>query len=105
MVAIRAEDVNNLPLNNAIGTIVQGTDTRNIDTVLVAGVVRKWRGELVGQDISRLRTMAYESRDYLASRAGFSVDPVHPPRRQEIQDPYLRDYFAAREREVSDRPR
>jgi cytosine/adenosine deaminase-related metal-dependent hydrolase len=99
VVAIRAEDVNNLPLNNAIGTIVQGTDTRNVDTVFVGGVVRKWRGELVGQDLGRLRSLAHESRDYLAARAGFTVDPVRPPRRQEIQDPYLRDYFAARERQ------
>jgi cytosine/adenosine deaminase-related metal-dependent hydrolase len=33
IVAIRAEDTNNLPLNNAVGTVVQGTDTRNVDTV------------------------------------------------------------------------
>ncbi|MEN3356374.1 MAG: hypothetical protein V7637_356, partial [Mycobacteriales bacterium] len=32
IVAVRAEDVNNLPLNNAVATIVQGCDTRNIDT-------------------------------------------------------------------------
>ncbi len=44
IVAIRAEDINNLPLNNAIGTVVQGADTRNVDTVLVGGQVRKWRG-------------------------------------------------------------
>ncbi|HEX9546299.1 MAG TPA: amidohydrolase family protein, partial [Acidimicrobiales bacterium] len=31
IVAIRAEDVNNLPLNNAIGTVVQGADSKNVD--------------------------------------------------------------------------
>jgi cytosine/adenosine deaminase-related metal-dependent hydrolase len=99
IVAIRAEDINNLPLNSAIGTIVQGTDTKNVDTVFVAGRPRKWQGELVGVDVSRLRRLAAESRDYLAARAGFSVNPVEPPGRREIQDPYLREYFASRESE------
>ena len=99
IVAIRAEDINNLPLNNAIGTVVQGADARNVDTVLVGGQVRKWCGQLVGVDINRVRRLAYESRDYLAARAGFTVDPVVPPSRREIQDPYLREYFASRERQ------
>ncbi len=97
--AIRAEDTNNLPLNNAVGTVVQGTDTRNVDTVFVGGqgtqmVRRAGRGgHRAG---SRL---AYESQDYLAARAGFSVDPVTAPARREIQDPYLRGYFASHERQ------
>lgn len=99
VVAIRAEDVNNLPLNNAIGTVVQGADARNVDTVFIGGQIRKWCGELVGVDLRRVRALAYESRDYLAARAGFTVNPVVPPSRREIQDPYLREYFASRERE------
>jgi cytosine/adenosine deaminase-related metal-dependent hydrolase len=99
VVAIRAEDINNLPLNNAIGTVVQGADTGNVDTVFIGGRIRKWCGELVGVDVSRVRALAYESRDYLAARAGFTVNPVAPPGRREIQDPYLREYFASRERE------
>jgi 5-methylthioadenosine/S-adenosylhomocysteine deaminase len=97
IVAIRAEEINNLPLNNAIGTIVQGTDTRNVDTVFIGGKLRKWRGELIGADISRVRRLAYESRDYLAARTGFAVNPVEPAPRREIQDAYLREYFASRE--------
>jgi cytosine/adenosine deaminase-related metal-dependent hydrolase len=99
IVGIRAEDINNLPLNNAIGTIVQGTDTRNVDTVFIGGHLRKWRGELVGTDIGRVRQLAYESRDYLAAQVGFTINPVEPRSPQEIQDPYLREYFASRERE------
>jgi cytosine/adenosine deaminase-related metal-dependent hydrolase len=99
IVAIRAEDVNNLPLNNAIGTVVQGADTKNVDTVLIGGQIRKWCGELVGVDLRRVRALAYESRDYLAARAGFTVNPVVAPSRREIQDPYLREYFASRERQ------
>jgi cytosine/adenosine deaminase-related metal-dependent hydrolase len=99
IIAVRAQDVNNLPLNSAIGTIVQGTDTKNVDTVFVAGRPRKWQGELVGVDMGRLRRLAGESRDYLAAMAGFTVNPVEPPGKRQIQDPYLREYFASRERE------
>jgi cytosine/adenosine deaminase-related metal-dependent hydrolase len=97
IVAIRAEEINNLPLNNAIGTIVHGTDTRNVDTVFIGGKLRKWRGELIGADINRVRRLAYESRDYLTAKAGFTVNPVEPTPRRKIQDPYLREYFASRE--------
>lgn len=78
LIAIRAEDANNMPLNNAIGTIVHGADSGNVDTVLVAGAVRKWRGELVGFDIGSIRRLVHDSRDYLAHAAGLSVDPVDP---------------------------
>jgi cytosine/adenosine deaminase-related metal-dependent hydrolase len=74
VVAIRADDLNNFPLNNAVGTVVLGADARNVDTVLVAGAVRKWRGELVGQDIAGVRRAAYESRDHIAAQAGFPID-------------------------------
>lgn len=74
VVAIRAEDVNNFPLNNAVGTVVLGSDARNVDTVMVAGAVRKWRGALVGQDLASVRRAAYESRDYVAAQAGFPID-------------------------------
>jgi cytosine/adenosine deaminase-related metal-dependent hydrolase len=97
IVCVRAQDVNNLPLNNAIGTIVHGTDARNVDTVFVGGQVRKWHGELVGADLARLRDLATTSRDYLAGQAGFAVDPARALPLQKIQDPYLRDYFATRE--------
>jgi cytosine/adenosine deaminase-related metal-dependent hydrolase len=99
IVAVRAEEINNLPLNNAIGTIVQGTDTKNVDTIFIGGKLRKWRGELIGADIARVRRLAYESRDYLTAKAGFNVNPVEPAPRREIQDHYLRDYFASRERQ------
>ena len=66
LIAIRAEDLNNMPVNNAIGTIVLATESKNIDMVFVAGRLRKWRGKLIGQDIDALRTMVRDSRDYIA---------------------------------------
>ena len=76
LVCIRAEDINNMPVNNALGTIVLATESRNIDMVFVAGRPRKWQGRLVGQDIEALRTVVRASRDYIASRVGFDIRPT-----------------------------
>jgi cytosine/adenosine deaminase-related metal-dependent hydrolase len=76
LIAIRVEDINNMPLNNAIGTIVLATESSNIDMVFVAGGLRKWQGKLVGQDIDALRTLVHDSRDYIASRVGFDIRPT-----------------------------
>ncbi len=77
LIAIRAEDLNNMPVNNAIGTIVSSTENANIDMVFVAGHVRKWQGKVLGADLNALRTMVKESRDYIASRVGFEIRPAH----------------------------
>jgi cytosine/adenosine deaminase-related metal-dependent hydrolase len=74
VVAIRAEDVNNMPLNNAVGTVVQGTDARNVDCVFVGGRPRKWRGELVGIDVGQVRDALHDSRDRLAAASGWDID-------------------------------
>ncbi|MFE9686548.1 amidohydrolase family protein [Streptomyces sp. NPDC006285] len=65
VLVIRAEDVNNMPLNDAVGTLVLGTDARNVDTVFVAGQVRKWGGRLLDVDLAALREEVTASRDYV----------------------------------------
>jgi cytosine/adenosine deaminase-related metal-dependent hydrolase len=67
---IGAEDLNTMPLNNAIGTVVSHATNRNVDAVLIAGAVRKWRGKLVGVDVDRLRREVHASRDHLATASG-----------------------------------
>jgi cytosine/adenosine deaminase-related metal-dependent hydrolase len=76
LIAIRAEDINNMPVNNAVGTIVLATESKNIDMVFVAGALRKWQGTLVGQDIDKLRRMVKDSRDEVAARVGFEIRPT-----------------------------
>jgi len=68
LLVVRAEDVNNMPLNDAVGTLVLGADARNIETVLVAGKPRKWAGELVGVDLDALRAEVTASRDDILRR-------------------------------------
>ncbi|MFE6749787.1 amidohydrolase family protein [Kitasatospora purpeofusca] len=65
LLMITADEVNNLPLNDPIGTVVLGADARNIDTVLIAGRVRKWAGRLLDVDLPALRAEAAASRDHL----------------------------------------
>ena len=48
IVLIRANDIATGPLNNAIGTVVIGAGADNVDTVIIAGQIRKTRGKLVG---------------------------------------------------------
>lgn len=74
IVAIRADDINVLPLNNAVGTVVLGADTRNVDTVFVAGKPRKWQGRLTEHDLANIRRLVTESRDYLVEVSGHKVD-------------------------------
>jgi cytosine/adenosine deaminase-related metal-dependent hydrolase len=69
LLVVNAEDINTMPLNDAIGTLVLGADARNIDTVLVAGKVRKWNGALIGVDVDALRGEVTASRDAIRSRA------------------------------------
>jgi cytosine/adenosine deaminase-related metal-dependent hydrolase len=76
IVVIRGEDINNTPINDPVATVVQGTDSSNIDTVLVGGMVRKWRGQLVGPDISRLRASVRQSRDRLAREVSGTPSPA-----------------------------
>jgi cytosine/adenosine deaminase-related metal-dependent hydrolase len=69
LLVVRAEDVNNMPLHDAVGTLVLGADARNVEHVLVAGHPRKWRGHLVGVDLDTLREHVHASRDAVLARA------------------------------------
>jgi cytosine/adenosine deaminase-related metal-dependent hydrolase len=74
IIAIDASAINNMPLNNAVGTVVLGSDPRNITMVMVAGMMRKWGNQLVGVDIEHVGDLVRRSRDAVAQRAGVSVD-------------------------------
>jgi hypothetical protein len=46
----------------------------NVDTVIVAGRIRKWRGQLLGHDIGKLRAELTQSRDRIFAAAGIPHD-------------------------------
>ena len=68
LIVIRADDINLYPSNNAIGTVVQAAERSNVDTVIIGGRVRKFRGKVVGLDMKRLKAMVEESRGHLFNR-------------------------------------
>ncbi len=45
-------------------------DRTNVETVIVAGKVRKWKGKLLDVDIPSLRQQLENSRDYIFAAAG-----------------------------------
>jgi 5-methylthioadenosine/S-adenosylhomocysteine deaminase len=74
IVMIRTDDINLYPSNNAIGTVVAAADSRNVDTVIIGGVVRKAKGKMVGVNMARFRQQVDESRAYLFEKSGYKVD-------------------------------
>ncbi|WP_406358091.1 amidohydrolase family protein [Streptomyces sp. NBC_00658] len=65
LLVVQAEDLNNMPLNDPIGTLVLGSDARNISAVLVNGRPRKWNGQVLDVDLPALRAEVNASRTYV----------------------------------------
>ncbi|QSY49229.1 amidohydrolase family protein [Streptomyces griseocarneus] len=65
LLVIQAEDLNNMPLNDAVGTVVLGSDARNISAVLINGEPRKWNGQVLDVDLAALRDEVHASREYV----------------------------------------
>jgi 5-methylthioadenosine/S-adenosylhomocysteine deaminase len=74
IVAIRTNGIAVFPVTNAIGTIVQAVERADVDTVMVAGEIRKRAGKLVGVNIAKLTADVLASRDYLLAASGYSPD-------------------------------
>jgi 5-methylthioadenosine/S-adenosylhomocysteine deaminase len=74
ILVIRTDEINLYPSNNAIGTVVQAAERSNVDTVIIGGRIRKYRGKVADLDMGRLRTMVEESRDHLFKAAGYRPD-------------------------------
>ena len=70
VVLLDAGALNVMPLNNVPGAVVSLMDRSNVETVLVAGRVRKWRGVLQEADLGRLRRRIGASRDHVFHAAG-----------------------------------
>jgi 5-methylthioadenosine/S-adenosylhomocysteine deaminase len=66
--------INVAPLNQVPGAVVSLMDRTNVETVIVAGKVRKWKGKLLDVDLNRLRNQLENSRDYIFSKANIPAD-------------------------------
>lgn len=70
IVLLDATALNVAPLNSAPGAVVTLMDRTNVETVIVAGKVRKWKGRLLDADLDRLRQDLAASRDHLFGAVG-----------------------------------
>lgn len=66
--------INMAPINDIYASVVGFANRSNVDTVLVGGQARKWRGKLVDVDVASVQTAARASRDYLLEAAGTHWD-------------------------------
>ena len=74
IILLDATAINVAPLNHVPGAVVTLMERSNVDTVIVAGKVRKWQGRLLDVDLPKLRAELEASRDYLFKAAGVQVD-------------------------------
>lgn len=74
VILLDADALNVAPLNHAPGAVVTLMDRSNVSTVVIAGQIRKWRGEMVGFDLAKHRRELEASRDYLFAAAGVERD-------------------------------
>lgn len=74
IIILDATKLNVAPLNHVPGAVVSLMDRTNVETVIVAGKVRKWKGQLLDVDLNRLRRQLEASRDYIFSAAGVPQD-------------------------------
>ena len=71
--------LNVAPLNHVPGAVVSLMDRTNVETVIVAGKVRKWKGKLVNVNVDKLRKELEASRDFVFKAAGIEQDLFRNP--------------------------
>jgi len=63
-----------LVVSPAPGAVVNVMNPSNVDTVFIAGKVKKWRGNLVDVDAARVLRVVQEARDAVVRRSGFQMN-------------------------------
>ncbi|MEA2845659.1 MAG: 5-methylthioadenosine/S-adenosylhomocysteine deaminase [Rhodospirillaceae bacterium] len=74
IVMLKADRLDVWPLNNAPGIVANLMNPGHVETVFIAGKVKKWRGTLVGVDLPRVLRLAQAARDGVLRRANFQVN-------------------------------
>ena len=72
IIILDATALNVAPLNQVPGAVVSLMDRTNVETVIVAGKIRKWKGKLLGLDLPALRNRLEASRDYVFAAANIT---------------------------------
>ena len=78
IIILDATAINVAPLNQVPGAVVSLMDRTNVETVIVAGKIRKWKGRLLDVNLDKLRNDLENSRDYVFKAAGIAQDLFRP---------------------------
>jgi cytosine/adenosine deaminase-related metal-dependent hydrolase len=78
IILLNAQAINVAPLNVVPGAVVSLMERSNVETVIVAGKVLKWKGHLLNVNLNRLRRQLEASRDFLFDAAGIAQDLFRP---------------------------
>jgi cytosine/adenosine deaminase-related metal-dependent hydrolase len=71
IIMVRTRGAAVFPVTNAIATIVQAVERSDVDTVMVAGRLRKRAGTLLDVDLDKLAAEVTASRDYLLAAGNY----------------------------------
>src|SRR2546428_14080827 len=75
IIILDATRINVAPLNQVPGAVVSLMDRSNVETVIVAGKGRKWKGRPLHVALNQLRRQLEASRHYIFSAAGIAPNP------------------------------
>ncbi len=75
IIILDAQSINVAPVNNVPGAVVSLMDRTNVETVIVAGKIRKWKGRLLDVNLPNLRKQLENSRDRIFTAAGVPQNP------------------------------
>jgi cytosine/adenosine deaminase-related metal-dependent hydrolase len=67
IITINLDDLNVMPVNDAVSSAVTVCNASNVSWVLIDGQVRKRDGKLVGVDLERSKQLMAESHAFLTS--------------------------------------
>jgi cytosine/adenosine deaminase-related metal-dependent hydrolase len=74
IIILDATRINVAPSTRYRGAVESLMDRTNVETVIVAGKMRKWKGQLLDVDLPHLRRQLETSRDYVFAAAGILQD-------------------------------
>jgi cytosine/adenosine deaminase-related metal-dependent hydrolase len=78
IIILDATALNVAPLNHVPGAVVSLMDRTNVESVIVAGKIRKWKGQLLGVNLDNLRSQLVASRDFIFNAAGVPLSLFDP---------------------------
>ncbi|BAN97414.1 hypothetical protein E05_26480 [Plautia stali symbiont] len=71
VIMLRTDGIGVFPLTSVTAMVVQAVQRADVDTVMVAGELRKRHGQLLNVDVAQLNAEITASRDYLLNASGY----------------------------------